>query len=111
ARLLVMGFTFKENCPDTRNTQVAALVHELAEIAAEVVVSDPRADADEARHEYGIEISSTLPAGPFEAAVLAVRHDEIVALGQQRIRALLAPGGLVYDIKGVLPRGESDAGL
>ncbi|MGE0700613.1 MAG: nucleotide sugar dehydrogenase [Hyphomicrobiaceae bacterium] len=109
ARILVMGFTFKENCPDTRNTKVADLVRELADFAAEVVVYDPRADADEARHEYGIEIARTLPAGPFQAAVLAVRHDEIVTLGETRIRALLVPGGLVYDVKGVLPRGQSDA--
>jgi len=111
SRILVMGFTFKENCPDTRNTKVAGLVRELAAMAGEVVVYDPLADAGEVSAEYGIAIENELPEGRFEAVVLAVRHDEIGGLGEDRIRSLLAPDGVVYDLKGVLPIAESDARL
>ena len=110
ARLLVMGFTFKENCPDTRNTKVADLVRELQNFVAEVVVFDPQADAKEAAHEYDVVVHNTLPKGPYDGAVLAVRHDEFVALGYEKIRALLRPdNGFIYDIKGVLPASASDA--
>jgi UDP-N-acetyl-D-glucosamine/UDP-N-acetyl-D-galactosamine dehydrogenase len=108
ARVLVMGFTFKENCPDTRNTKVADLVRELAGFV-EVVIYDPVADKDDALHEYGVRIEDKLPGGKFQAIVLAVRHHEIMALGRAKLDASLAPGGLIYDVTGVLPPGESDA--
>jgi UDP-N-acetyl-D-galactosamine dehydrogenase len=109
ARVLVMGFTFKENCPDTRNTKVADLVRELAEFAAEVVVYDPLADPNLARHEYDLAITNNLPAGAFDAVVLAVRHDAIVKLEKTKLDSILKPGGLIYDIKSVLPANESHA--
>ena len=108
ARVLVMGFTFKENCPDTRNTKVADLVRELKGFV-DVVIYDPVADQDAALHEYGLRLTGTLPSGPFQAIVLAVRHDAITALGAKHLKAMLAPGGLIYDVTGVLPPGESDA--
>ena len=108
AKVLVMGFTFKENVPDTRNTKVVDLVRELGSFL-NVVVYDPVADRDDALHEYGIGIVPELPDGHFEAVVLAVKHREIMALGRDRLGALLAPGGLIYDITGVLAPGESDA--
>jgi len=108
AKVLVMGFTFKENIPDTRNTKVADLVRELGSFLT-VVVFDPVADCDDARHEYGIEIVQELPNERFQAVVLAVKHREIMGLGRKRLGALLAPGGLIYDITGVLKPGESDA--
>lgn len=108
ARVLVMGFTFKENCPDTRNTKVADLVRELKGFL-DVVIYDPVADTEAALHEYGVSITDQLPAERFQAIVLAVRHSAITALGQKRLRAMLAPGGLIYDVTGVLPPGESDA--
>ena len=111
ARILMMGFTFKENCPDTRNTKVADLVKELQGFVSEVVVYDPQADIAEARHEYGIEVSNTLPKGRFDAVVLAVKHNEIVELGPDRLRRLVKPGGVLYDLKGILPVGSSDASL
>jgi UDP-N-acetyl-D-galactosamine dehydrogenase len=107
--VLVMGFTFKENCPDTRNTKVADLVRELAGFVQQVVVYDPLADAEEARHEYGIEIANTLPDAAYDAVVLAVKHEAIVALGAVALRRLLVPGGVIYDLKGVLPAEDSDA--
>lgn len=110
AKLLMMGFTFKENCPDTRNTKVADLVRELQSFVAEVVVFDPLASPQEAAHEYDLVVHNTLPKGPFDGAVLAVRHDEIVALGRERIRGLVRPKtGFIYDIKNVLPPSASDA--
>ena len=108
AKVLVMGFTFKENVPDTRNTKVVDLVRELGSFL-NVVVYDPVADRDDALHEYGIGIVPELPDDRFQAVVLAVKHREIMALGRERLGALLAPGGLIYDITGVLAPGESDA--
>ena len=111
ARVLVLGFTFKENCPDTRNTKVADLVQELAGMVAEVAVYDPVADAALAKHEYGITISNTLQQGPFDAVVLAVKHDAIASMGEAAIRGMLVPNGLIYDIKGILPASASNARL
>ena len=110
AKVLVMGFTFKENVPDTRNTKVADLVRELGSFL-HVVVYDPVADRDDALHEYGINIVDKLPDERFQAVVLAVKHRDIMALGRDRLARLLAPGGLIYDITGALPPGESDAGI
>jgi len=109
ARALVMGFTFKENCPDTRNTKVADLIHELGEFFAEIEIYDPLADAALAEAEYGIALSNELPDGPFDTIVLAVKHDAIAAMGPERIKALLRDGGLIYDIKAVLPPDQSHA--
>jgi UDP-N-acetyl-D-galactosamine dehydrogenase len=109
ARVLVMGFTFKENVPDTRNTKVADLVRTLKDFVAEVVTYDPLADVELAKREYGIAITNELPAGPFDAIILAVKHDPIAKLGQTGVTALLAPGGLIYDLKGILPPEASHA--
>jgi UDP-N-acetyl-D-glucosamine/UDP-N-acetyl-D-galactosamine dehydrogenase len=111
ARVLVMGFTFKENCPDTRNTKVADLVRELSGLVADVVVYDPVADIELAQHEYGITLSNRLPDGQFDAVVLAVKHEAIAAMGEAAIRKLLAADGLVYDIKQILPASGSNARL
>jgi UDP-N-acetyl-D-galactosamine dehydrogenase len=109
ARVLVMGFTFKENVPDTRNTKVVDLVHTLRDFVGDLVIYDPMADIDLAKHEYGIDITNELPAGPFNAVILAVKHDPIAQLGEAGIKALLTPDGLIYDLKGILPRDVSHA--
>ena len=109
ARVLVMGFTFKENVPDTRNTKVVDLVRTLRDFVGDLVIYDPMADIDLAKHEYGIEITNELPAGPFNAVILAVKHDPIAQLGEAGIKALLTPDGLIYDLKGILPRDVSHA--
>ena len=111
ARVLVMGFTFKENCPDTRNTKVVDLVAELRDFVAEVAVFDPLADREEAMRHYGIAIAGEAPPGAFDAIVLAVKHRAFVEAGRQGLEPLLVPGGLVYDLKGVLSPGDSDARL
>lgn len=107
ARVLVLGFSFKENCPDLRNTKVADLVYWLRDAAIETQVYDPLADPAEARHEYGIPVENELPAGPFDVLVFAVNHDDIRTNGRAEIAQLLKPNGVIYDIKGVLPLNES----
>jgi UDP-N-acetyl-D-galactosamine dehydrogenase len=111
ARVLVMGFTFKENCPDTRNTKVADVVQELAGLVSNVEIYDPVADIELAKREYGITLTNALPRGPFDAIVLAVKHDEISRMGEAAMRSLLAPNGLIYDIKGILPAAADHARL
>src|SRR5262245_66657454 len=94
AKVLVMGFTFKENVPDTRNTKVVDLVRELGSFL-DVVVYDPVADREDALHEYGVGIVDRLPADRFQAVVLDVKHREIVALGRDRLGGLLGPDGVM----------------
>jgi len=109
ARVLIMGFTFKENVPDTRNTKVVDLVRALRDFVSEVVVYDPVADIALVRHEYGIDITNKVPEAQFNAIILAVKHTPISEMGEAGIEALLAPGGLIYDLKGILPRDVSHA--
>jgi UDP-N-acetyl-D-glucosamine/UDP-N-acetyl-D-galactosamine dehydrogenase len=111
ARILMLGITFKQNCPDVRNTKIADLVHELEAFGHAVTIYDPLADPAEVLAEHGLEIASKLPGGHFDAVVMAVKHDEIAALGEAALRRLLTPAGIIYDIKGVLPLAESDARL
>lgn len=111
ARILVMGFTFKENCPDVRNTKIADLVRELDDYAAEIVLYDPQVNPDEVKQTYNLVITNDLPEGPFDAVVLAVAHSEIVALGPEVLNALLSEGGLIYDIKGIVPPESRGGGI
>ena len=111
ARILVMGFTFKENVPDTRNTKVADMVAELQSFVSEVAIYDPHASREEARHEYGLDLSNDIPKGLFDAIVLAVRHREILDIGDAALRALLKRGGIIYDLKNILKRGEGVVGI
>ena len=111
ARVLVMGLAFKENCPDLRNTRVVDIVRELREYRASVDVHDPWVSADAARREYGLEMVETPEAGAYDAIVLAVAHRQFRALGAQKIRAYGKPLQVLYDLKHVLGRGESDLRL
>jgi UDP-N-acetyl-D-glucosamine/UDP-N-acetyl-D-galactosamine dehydrogenase len=111
ARVCVMGVTFKQNCPDIRNTKVVDLVNELKAFGHNVTVYDPLADPHEVEEDYQLRIESDLPAGPFDAIVLTVKHNEIASLGAARLRKLLVNGGLLYDVKEVLHIGESDIRL
>ncbi len=112
ARVLVLGFTFKENCPDTRNTKIAGCVKELQDFVEEVVVYDPYAEPEVALHEYGIVVTNTLPRDTFDGIVLAVRHDKIIELGRDAQQAMLKPeGGVIYDVKGLLPASQSQGRL
>jgi UDP-N-acetyl-D-galactosamine dehydrogenase len=108
ARCLVLGFTFKENCPDVRNTKVIDIVRELITYNITPVVFDPWANLDEVMHEYGIEILRVFPKGKFESSILAVAHDEFEGLD---IRSLLVENGVLFDVKGLLPKEFVDARL
>lgn len=110
ARILILGLAFKENCPDLRNTRVVDIVQALQGYNAKVDVYDPWVDADEARHEYGIALIASPDAGAYDAVILAVAHHQFAAAGQGA-RDYAKPGGVVYDVKGVLPRDAVDGRL
>lgn len=103
ARVLVLGLAFKENCPDLRNTRVIDIARELHAYGAKVDVHDPWVDAQEAREEYGIELTEHPDAGAYDAIVLAVAHREFQKMGADGVRALVRPSHVIYDIKNVLP--------
>ncbi|HLN96176.1 MAG TPA: nucleotide sugar dehydrogenase [Flavobacterium sp.] len=99
ARLLMLGITFKENCPDVRNTKIVDVIHHLTEYGIEVTVYDPWAGVEEVRHEYGLDMAAQLPDGPFDAAVVGVAHKEFTTIDYDQ---LLGKESVLYDIKGIL---------
>jgi UDP-N-acetyl-D-galactosamine dehydrogenase len=111
SRILVLGLTFKENCPDIRNTKVVEMVRELEDVSARVDVYDPWVDPAEARAEYGIDLVTEPEAGAYDAVVLAVAHHQFKALGAAGVRAFARQGAVVYDIKHILPRDAVDGRL
>jgi len=111
ACVLVMGFTFKENCPDLRNTRVIDVVKELKEFGCNVDITDCWADNAEAEEEYGIDLVNEPSAGEYDAVILAVPHKEYAAMGAGDLRGYLNEGGVLYDLKGVLPLGDADLRL
>ena len=111
ARVLVMGFAFKENCADTRNTRVADIVSELTEFSVAADVHDPWVDADAVRAEHGLTLVRTPEAGAYDAIILAVAHSAFADMGAEAIRALGKPGAVLYDIKGMFGKSGSDLRL
>jgi UDP-N-acetyl-D-galactosamine dehydrogenase len=111
ARVLVLGLTFKENCPDVRNTKVADVVRELKSFGCNVDVHDPWADAAEAEHEYGISLIAKPKPGSYDAIVVAVAHKQFVELGVNGIRSFGSPNTVIFDIKHVLPKEASNGRL
>lgn len=111
ARILILGLTFKENCPDLRNTRVVDVIHELRETHATIDVYDPWANADEAEAEYGVRPIAEPANDTYDAIVLAVAHQQFAEMGAERIRAFGRDGAVVYDVKGVLPREIVDGRL
>lgn len=111
AKILVMGLTFKENCPDLRNTRVVDIVNELNDYNVAVDVYDPWVSAKEAEHEYGITPISALQDDTYDAVLIAVAHDEFVRLGIAKIRALCKPAHVVYDLKYLFPTEQTDMRL
>ena len=108
ARILVLGITFKENCPDVRNTKVVEIVSELASYGSNVDVWDPWVDKAEARTEYGIDLISDPEQGAYDVVVIAVAHDQFKELGAYGIRELGKKNSVIYDIKYVLPSDAVD---
>ena len=111
AKILILGITFKENCPDIRNTKVVDIYRSLEEYTQNITVCDPWADPERVEKEYGIKVTSqlsTLRSQPFDAVILAVAHDQFKDLD---VKALTKPNGVIYDVKGVLPRVIIDGRL
>lgn len=108
ARILLLGITFKENCPDIRNTKIVDIHSTLSEYTSNITVYDPWANRDEVMHEYGIGITNEVPDGKFDAVMLCVAHNEFKKLD---IPAMCDETSIVYDIKGFLPREYTDGRL
>jgi UDP-N-acetyl-D-galactosamine dehydrogenase len=111
-RVLVLGLTFKENCPDLRNTKVVDLIATLKAYHTQVDVYDPWIDVEEARHEYGLDCLSSPPdQGQYAAIILAVGHRKFIELGVHGVRAFGEPDAVLYDVKGILPADSVDGRL
>ncbi|WP_223033936.1 nucleotide sugar dehydrogenase [Hanstruepera marina] len=110
SRVLVLGITFKENCPDIRNSRVIDIIREFETYDIQVDVYDPWASADEVQEEYGLDLicSDTLLGTDYQAVVLAVSHDKFTDLNIQNLKA---PSGVVFDVKAMLPAEQTDARL
>jgi UDP-N-acetyl-D-galactosamine dehydrogenase len=113
AKVLILGLTFKENCPDLRNTRIIDIISELKQYNCNVDVHDPWVDDYEAKGEYGIHVlsKSSLKEKSYDAIVLAVAHNEFKLMGSEKIRALGKEKHILYDIKYVLPQNEVDMRL
>ena len=113
AKVLVLGITFKENCPDVRNTRVVDIVHAFEEYGTNVTVYDPWADPEEVQHEYGVSLSSDFRSlsSDYSAVVLAVAHKQFKEMNKESLKALCAEQYVIFDIKNVLPRYLVDARL
>lgn len=111
AKILVMGLSFKENCPDLRNTRVVDIIAKLHDYNCEVDVYDPWVSAQEALYEYGIKPIEEPVGGVYDAIILAVAHHQFKYMGALSIRSLGKPGAILYDVKHVLAAPESDLRL
>lgn len=108
ANIVILGFTFKENCPDVRNTKVVDIYRSLKEYNVNITVYDPWANPAVAKHEYGIDITNELPAGTYDAAILAVAHEKFRGLD---VESLLNDRHIIYDVKGFLNHTQVDGRL
>ena len=111
ARVLVLGFTFKENCSDVRNTRVADIVAELQSYSVTTDIHDPWADAAMVRQEYGLELTNDPAEGSYDAIIVAVAHDEFSAMGLQGVRNFGKAGAVLFDVKGIFGKAGSDLRL
>lgn len=111
ANVLIMGLTFKENCPDLRNTGVIDIIQEMRNYNTNVHIYDPWADAAEAKHEYGLDLIAEPVSGSYQAIIICVAHDTFRDLGATGIRALGTPNHVLFDVKHILPKADVDARL
>jgi UDP-N-acetyl-D-galactosamine dehydrogenase len=111
AKVLVLGFTFKGDCPDVRNTKIIDIVHELESFNMNVDIYDSWADAEEVKHEYGVDLISEPVEGAYDAIILAVDHSDFKGWGEKKIRRLGKENHVLYDVKHVLDKNESDLRL
>ena len=106
--ILILGFTFKENCPDVRNTKIVDIVKALNEYNLNITIYDPWANPTIAMHEYGLEVCNDLPSGKFDAAIMAVAHNELKNID---VKSLVKDNSIIYDVKGILPKEIVDGRL
>ena len=99
SRVLILGITFKENCPDVRNTRAVDVINNMIDFGTDVTILDPWANPKEVKHEYGLEVINDLPNGTFDAVILTVAHKEFLELD---LNGLLNENGVLYDVKGIL---------
>ncbi len=111
ANVLIMGLTFKENCPDLRNTKIVDIISELKEYNINVDVTDPWCSSKEAEHEYNLSLTEQPSNNHYDAIILAVSHDEFKTMGVDNIRALGKNNHVLYDLKYVLPKESVDMRL
>lgn len=111
SKILMLGLTFKENCPDLRNTRVVEMVKELNIYHANVDIYDPWVSKEEAKHEYGIDVIDKPEAETYDAIIIAVSHDQFKKMGAHGIRALGKENHVIYDIKYLLPSDQVDGRL
>ena len=113
ANILILGVTFKENCPDIRNTKIVDIYHTLKEYTSNITIFDPWANPEAVKHEYGIEITQNcIDAlhGKFDAVILGVAHKQFTEINVRDFFTDYS-NGVVYDVKGILPREVVDARL
>lgn len=111
ARVLILGLTFKENCPDLRNTRVVDIIAGLEDYQIKVDVHDPWVDALEAEAQYGVSMVTEPKTAEYNAVILAVAHNEFKLMGSEAMRSLMSKDGVLYDLKYVLPEEEVDLRL
>jgi UDP-N-acetyl-D-galactosamine dehydrogenase len=108
SRVLILGLTFKENCPDIRNTKVVDIIKELAGYGIDCDVHDPWVNAKEASDHYGLTVTEAPEHSAYDVVVVAVAHAQFHKLGENGIKAFGKPGAVIYDIKYLLPASGSD---
>ena len=108
AKILILGITFKENCPDIRNTNVADIAHTLKEYTDKITVYDPWANTERVEKEYQVKVTNNKPTDKFDAIILAVAHNEFLTMD---LKALQKEKSVIYDVKGILPRDIIDGRL
>ncbi len=111
ANILVLGLAFKENCPDLRNTRVVDIIDELSACNANVDVYDPWVSAEQAEHEFGLKLTTSLTDNIYDAVIVAVAHEQFAEMGVDTIRSLMRDQGILYDIKYLFPADQVDGRL
>lgn len=111
ANVLILGLTFKENCPDLRNTRVTEIIDELQKCHANVDVFDPWSNKDQAKEFFNIDLVETFKQGYYDAIILAVSHKQFIQMGESSLRELLNEKGIIFDLKGMLPSDAVDERL
>lgn len=111
SKVLVMGLTFKENCPDLRNSRVIDVIREMESYHAEVDVYDPWVSADDAKHEYDLTLTESPQPSNYDAVIVAVGHEDFIQMGAANIRKLCKPDGILYDVKALFNIAESEERL